>query len=338
MTAAADPTQRLGRAGGNDGTDQAVRLVAWANIFLLGMLLAQTVAVIVGGFPAPSAALFGEGGLGSWVMLLLYPAAALAAMLYVARTPLIGLREDCDRISAFNVTLVRGAFFAVLFVGVVDASLSFMRIEDLLAPVVGEELSSSLGRSLFRGPWVHIPLTALGFVVGIFFARGTLGFTWLALLIVVAELLIVISRFVFSYEQSFMGDLVRFWYAALFLFASAYTFYDEGHVRVDVIYAGMRQSSKGVVNAVGCVVLGLTLCWTILLLGMSTKSSAILAPMVRFEIPQATTGMQIKWMMAGYLAFFAITMLIQFCASLMDAVADVRGHPGHRDRDPVAPA
>ena len=50
-----------------------------------------------------------------------------------------------------------------------------------------------------------------------------LGFIWLALLVVVAEFLIVITRFVFSYEQAFMGDLVRFWYAALFLFASANT-------------------------------------------------------------------------------------------------------------------
>ena len=30
-----------------------------------------------------------------------------------------------------------------------------------------------------------------------------------------------------------MGDLVRFWYAALF-FASAYTLKEDGHVRVDV--------------------------------------------------------------------------------------------------------
>jgi TRAP-type mannitol/chloroaromatic compound transport system permease small subunit len=337
MTAAADPTQRLGRAGGNDGTDQAVRLVAWANLFLLGMFLTQTVAVILGGFPAPSAALSGEGGLGSWLMLLLYPATALAAVIFVLRTPLVGLREDCDRISAFNVVLVRGAFFAVLYVGLVDAALSFMRIENLLAGIVGQDLSDSLGRSLFRGPWVHLPLVALGFVTGIF-VRGTLGFTWLALLIVVAELLIVISRFVYSYEQSFMGDLVRFWYAALFLFASAYTFLDEGHVRVDVFYAGMRPTAKGAVNATGCLLLGMTLCWVILVLGMSASTSAILAPMLKFEIPQATTGMYVKWMMAGYLAFFAITMLIQFCANLMDAVADWRGQPGHRDHDPVAPA
>ena len=62
-----------------------------------------------------------------------------------------------------------------------------------------------------------------------YFTR-TLGFIWLALLIVVAELQIVVARFVFSYEQAFMADLVRFWYGAMFLFASAYTLLAEGHV------------------------------------------------------------------------------------------------------------
>ena len=50
-----------------------------------------------------------------------------------------------------------------------------------------------------------------------------------------------------------MADLVRYWYAALFLFASAYTLYEEGHVRVDVIYAGLSDKVKAYVNAWGIV-------------------------------------------------------------------------------------
>ena len=84
---------------------------------------------------------------------------------------------------------------------------------------------TSPGRTVV-GPWVHVPLIVVGFVLALF--TRTLGFPWLALLIVAAELLIVISRFVFSYEQALMGDLVRYWYAALFLFASAYTLLRRG--------------------------------------------------------------------------------------------------------------
>ena len=41
-----------------------------------------------------------------------------------------------------------------------------------------------------------------------------------------------------------MGDLVRYWYAGLFLFASAYTLYEEGHVRVDILYQGLKNKDK----------------------------------------------------------------------------------------------
>ena len=86
-------------------------------------------------------------------------------------------------------------------------------------------------------PWavIHMPLAAVGLVIAAF-ARRSLGFHWLALLVMIAEMAIVLSRFVFSYEQAFQGDLVRF-YAGLFLFASAHTLFEDGHVRVDVLYA-----------------------------------------------------------------------------------------------------
>ena len=87
-----------------------------------------------------------------------------------------------------------------------------------------------------------VPINAVSMVIALLVRN--LSFIWLTLLIVLAEFLIVITRFVFSYEQAFMGDLVRFWYAALFLFASAYTLVQEGHVRVDIIYTNFSPRGK----------------------------------------------------------------------------------------------
>ena len=155
-------------------------------------------------------------------------------------------------------------------------------------------------------------------------------------MVVCAELLIVISRFVFSYEQAFQGDLVRFWYAALFLFASAYTLIEEGHVRVDVVSAGLSQKNKGLVNAIGCVVLGMSLCWTVLILGMWSKTNIIVSPLLSFEVSQSGFGMYVKYLMAGFLGVFAVSMMIQFTSYLLDSVADYRGDPGHRETDGAA--
>ncbi len=159
----------------------------------------------------------------------------------------------------------------------------------------------------------------------------SLGFTWLALLVVIAEFQIVISRFVFSYEQAFMGDLVRFWYAALFLFASAYALVEEGHVRVDVFYARFTRRGKACTNIIGSLFLGLPLCWVILTQGMWGKASSLNSPLLVFEISQSGFGMYVKYLMAGFLVVFSVTMIIQFSSYILNGVADLRGEPGHKE-------
>ncbi|WP_428648529.1 TRAP transporter small permease subunit [Roseibium sp.] len=268
--------------------------------------------------------------LWSWLQLGLYAALALTALAYVLKNN-SSLREDSIRIDRINAYLIRAVFFAVLIVGLVDSVISFLRVENLLPGIIGQELADDLGRSQFRGPYLHMPLIALSFVIAAF--SRTLGFTWLALLVVVAELLIVIGRFVFSYEQAFLADLVRFWYAALFLFASAYTLKEEGHVRVDIFYAGLSVKAKGYVNAIGSVVLGMSLCTVILIVGMGGKQNIINSPILSYETTQALFGLYVKYLMAGFLGVFAVTMMIQFVAYFLDAVADIRGEPGGRDHD-----
>ena len=265
----------------------------------------------------------------AWLQLAAYPIGIAIAVVLVRSTSTRTLREDSDRVSSMNTFIIRAAFFAVLYVGIADAVISFLRVEGLLPGLLGEEMTLNPGRSAYRGPYIHMPLVGLGIVTAAF--SRTLGFTWLALLVVGAELLIVITRFIFSYEQAFMGDLVRFWYAALFLFASAYTLIEEGHVRVDVFYSGFNARTRGWVNALGSLLLGLTFCWIILIMGMSGKSDVINSPLLAWETTQTGFGMYVKYLMAGFLGIFAISMMIQFVSYMMDAIADLRGEPGGHD-------
>jgi len=190
------------------------------------------------GLPGANSIMSESASAASWLQALLYVVVGGLSIFLVKKRSDKTLRQDSLMISNFNTVFIRCAFWVVLIVGIVDMTISFMRVEGMLESVFGEDLASQLGKSQFRGMYVHVPLILAGIVIG-FFTR-TLGFTWLTLLIVGAELMIVISRFIFSYEQAFMADLVRFWYGALFLFASAYTLLEEGHVRVDVFYAGFK--------------------------------------------------------------------------------------------------
>ena len=342
--AGVNETDRVGTGGVANGAYSlgapapAVRIFGWVVLTAMAAFIINNYLTFFIGLPG-AGSLFGWASNGDpnawmWLQVAIYLAIPGGACLRVLRTPNRSLRAEAKAISDANTFIIRAAFWVVLLVGLADAVVSFLRVEGLLPGLFGEEMALDLGRSEFRAHWVHIPFAMVGVVIACF--TRSLGFFWLALLVVGAELAIVFSRFIFSYEQSFMGDLVRFWYAALFLFASAYTLLEDGHVRVDVLYAGFRRRAQGRVNAVGAILLGMTLCWTILLTGMWGKANIINSPILVYETTQTGFGMYVKYFMAGFLALFAITMMIQFVSALFSAVADIRDEPGHEDHEATA--
>lgn len=282
---------------------------------------------------------FGGGPLGgtaalqAWLQLASYVLTVAAVVVIALRTRERPFASDAALLSAVTAYIIASAFWATFLIGIVDGVLSFLRVEGLLPAVFGDTLAQQLGISRFRGTYVHLPLMLVAAVIACF-KRG-LDFIWLSLLVVVAEFQIVIARFIFSYEQAFMGDLVRFWYAALFLFASAHTLVAEGHVRVDVLFTHFTEKRKALVNAWGSMVLGVPLCWTILGVGMAGKASVINSPLLYFETSQSGFGLYVKYLMAGFLAVYAVSMMTQFLAYFLDAMAVLRGQsPNHPTPEP----
>ena len=309
---------------------QLIRAFGWGMLFLLAALLINNTLQV--GFDYPSFQGLPKSG-AEIVQTVLYCLAILLAVVRVVAKPNCTLKWEARRISEFNAWLVRAAFFAVLFVGLADAMIALIRVEDFLAG--SKELANNFRRPHWIGIYIHVPLIILGTIVACF--SRTLGFPWLALLIVAAELLIVITRFIFSYEQALMGDLVRYWYAALFLFASAHTLIEEGHVRVDVFYAGFGPTTQGFCNAVGTILFGMVTAWTIILISLDGKHSIINSAIANFEISQSgMAGMFVKYQMASFLGIFAITMLIQFVSYLFESVNNIHGEIGRIQHDELS--
>ena len=305
------------------------RYLGWGTVSLLVAFLINNFLNIYFDFEGVKS-LFSGVNLTGIVTILIYVACIAVGIWNVIQTNNESYRDQAKSLHDFNVYFLSGCFFAVLFIGCIDFLLALLRSLDVLELLVGDTISRALGLGNVVGPYVHIPLIAFGFIVA-YFTR-TLGWTWLALLIVFAELVIVISRYLFSYEQSFMADLVRYWYAALFLFASAYTLYDEGHVRVDVIYAGLSEKVKAYVNAWGSYMLGVATMAVVVAIGFNGKTSIINSPLLVFEITnQGINGMFIKYQMAMFLGIFGATMLVQFIVQFFDSIADINGEPGKRD-------
>ena len=257
----------------------------------------------------------------SWIQFSIYIIAILISFIYVRLYNQVKLEKDSEYLSNFSAYIIRSCFWSVLLVGIADMILSFLRVEDFLIPLFGESLGMNLGKAIFRGTYVHFPLIISAFIIG-YFTR-TLGFFWLAFLVVIAEFQIVVARFIFSYEQTFMGDLVRFWYGSLFLFASSYALIKEGHVRVDILYTNFSEKGKAWSNLVGSLLLGIPICATILLRGMWCEHCILNAPIKSFEQSMSGYGMQVKYLMAGFLAIYALTMLIQFTSFFMSSSSKI---------------
>jgi len=254
----------------------------------------------------------------AFIQLFFYLVSLFVVVFYVLKSIKQSLESDAKILTNFTAYIIRSSFWAVLIVGIADAVVSFMVVEKLTGPILGEYLKVKLVVPNFRITYVHFPLILISFVVG-YFTRSV-GFIWLAILVVGSEFAIVLSRFIFEYEQAFQGDLVRFWYSALYLFASAYALMHEGHVRVDVLYTGFSERKKAWTNSMGSLLLGIPLCLIVIFLGMSGKASIINGPVISFEITQqGSNGLYLLYLMAIYLAVFAVSMLIQFTSYFMSS-------------------
>ncbi len=254
----------------------------------------------------------------AFIQLFFYLFSIVIVIFYVFKSIKQTLESDAEILTKFTAYIIRSSFWAVLIVGAADFLVSFMVVEKLVEPILGEFLKVKLIIPNFRITFVHFPLILVSFVIG-YFTR-TVGFIWLSVLVVGSEFSIVLSRFIFEYEQAFQGDLVRFWYSALYLFASAYALMHEGHVRVDVLYTGFTERKKAWTNSMGSLVLGIPLCLIVIFLGMSGKASIINGPVLSFEITQqGSNGLYLLYLMAIYLAVFAVSMLIQFTSYFMSS-------------------
>ncbi|MBT8434384.1 MAG: TRAP transporter small permease subunit [Gammaproteobacteria bacterium] len=271
-----------------------------------------------------SAQLNGDQVTLGWSQAIIYLLVLLLSIVYVIKTSSRTLAQESIRFATLSAYIVRFSFWSVLLIGFVDMMISFLRVENILEHIIGEWLTQQLGRPIFRGTYVHYPLVFASLFIAARLRNVT--FTWLALMCVLAEFLIVITRFVFSYEQAYMGDLVRFWYAALFLFASAHTLVEEGHVRVDVLYTGFNRRKKALFDSIGCLLLGMPICWVILMHGMGGRGNSINSPLLSFEVSQSGYGMYVKYIMAAFLIVFAVTMLIQFVSYLLYNIGQLTSH------------
>ena len=128
------------------------------------------------GFKKLSKPLEGSTLTFAFIQLFFYIAALLMVIFYVFKSIKQTLESDAKILTKFTAYIIRSSFWAVLIVGIADAIVSFMVVEKLTGPILGEYLKVKLVVPTFRITFVHFPLILISFVIG-YFTR-TVGFIW----------------------------------------------------------------------------------------------------------------------------------------------------------------
>ncbi len=132
----------------NRGLQWTVRVFGWCMLVGLPVYFFNNYLIFVLGWPGIGPIFSGgEVSTDSWIQLSLYFLGLVFAIVLVRRTSARHLRDEAAMITRFNTYLVRAAFWAVFLVGLVDMSLSFLRIEDILPHLIGDELNVEMGRA-----------------------------------------------------------------------------------------------------------------------------------------------------------------------------------------------
>ena len=95
--------------------------------------------------------------------------------------------------------------------------------------------------------------------------RAVVGFTgrsvsWLSLLMVTVTFGIVVFRYGFNLTWVSVQESVIYLHAMVFLLAAGWTLSEDGHVRVDIIYAARSERYRAWVNLLGSCLFLLPLC------------------------------------------------------------------------------
>ena len=77
-------------------------------------------------------------------LIMIYVSVFVLISFSIKRTPERSLSDDANSYKDLSYFIVRAAFWSVFLVGLTDAIISFMRVEDILVSVVGAEIAQIL--------------------------------------------------------------------------------------------------------------------------------------------------------------------------------------------------
>ena len=84
--------------------------------------------------------------------------------------------------------------------------------------------------------------------------------SWLTLGMVLATVTVVVMRYAAGMGLIWLQESINWMHSLVFMLGAAYTLKADEHVRVDILYRGMSERRKAIINLAGTILFLLPLC------------------------------------------------------------------------------
>ena len=145
-------------------------------------------------------------------------------------------------------------------------------------------------------------------------------FAWLLLFMVVITCIIVILRYVFNIGFIWMQELVRYFYASVFLACAAYTMAEDEHVRVDIFYSKLSDRNKALVNFFGNILFLIPVCITIFYYSFFY----VLNSWSQMEGSLEERGLHAVFLLKTFIWIFAAMLFLQAISGILSSLKIIK--------------
>ena len=146
-------------------------------------------------------------------------------------------------------------------------------------------------------------------------------FSWLAILMVLVQFVVVLQRYVFGIGSIWAQESIVYMHGLMFMVLAGYTLLHNAHVRVDVFYRVMSPARKACVDLLGTVLLLWPVCFLVFYVAFPYVESSWA---VR-EGSRETSGIQGVYLLKSVILVFAVLLALQGLSTVIHALRILSG-------------
>lgn len=145
---------------------------------------------------------------------------------------------------------------------------------------------------------------------------------WLGGLMVLAQLLVIVGRYVFDWSASWANETIVYSFAGLFLLAAGSALRSDAHVRVDILREKMNPKQRARVDLAGLYLFLFPICILIL---WAAISPSFVRSWAQFEGSRESDGLPIKYIFRTLVPLFAVLLMTSGLGEALRAAFRLRG-------------